>query len=228
MVRVMATQLLLGSVVLVGSGPQAVTPERPQGTPAVPQAEASPTAPHKPDLHPRAPEPVPDGEIVAALQRGVDFLLKDQNSDGSWGSPHRTKELNILAGIGSHHAFRTAVTSLCVCALIEVSGSRESKLRDLTKVQRAIERGEEFLLSELARVRRDEPMLIYYYGHYYATLCVDQLPPQARPFYQDHLARILLSHQERDGSWWDYPLYNYHQQYGTAFALLSLEHSRKW
>ncbi len=45
-------------------------------------------------------------------------------------------------------------------------------------------------------------------------------------FYQDHLARILLSHQERDGSWWDYPLYNYHQQYGTAFALMSLEHSR--
>ncbi len=60
------------------------------------------------------PEAVPDGEIAAAIQRGVDFLLKDQNGDGSWGSPHRTKDLNILAGIGSHHAFRTAVTSLCV------------------------------------------------------------------------------------------------------------------
>ena len=51
-------------------------------------------------------------------------------------------------------------------------------------------------------------------------------PPQDRPFYQDHLARILLSKQERDGSWWDYPLYNYHQQYGTAFALMSLENCR--
>ncbi len=67
----------------------------------------------------------------------------------------------------------------------------------------------------------------YYYGHYYATLCVEQLPTSRRPFYQDHLARILLGHQERDGSWWDYPLYNYHQQYGTAFALMSLEHCRK-
>jgi len=28
--------------------------------------------------------------------------------------------------------------------------------------------------------------------------------------------------QEKDGSWWDFPLYNYHQQYGTAFALMSL------
>ena len=67
----------------------------------------------------------------------------------------------------------------------------------------------------------------YYYGHYYATLCVEQLPTSQRPFYQDHLAQILLGHQERDGSWWDYPLYNYHQQYGTAFALMSLEHCRK-
>ena len=67
----------------------------------------------------------------------------------------------------------------------------------------------------------------YYYGHYYATLCVEQLPSARRPFYQDHLAHILLGHQEQDGSWWDYPLYNYHQQYGTAFAIMSLEHCRK-
>ena len=67
----------------------------------------------------------------------------------------------------------------------------------------------------------------YYYGHYYATLCVAQLPAARRPFYQDHLARILIGHQERDGSWFDFPFYNYHQQYGTAFALMSLQHSRK-
>ncbi|MGO9465207.1 MAG: hypothetical protein ACLQIB_28300 [Isosphaeraceae bacterium] len=367
-------------------------------------------------MPPRPAEPVVDGEIVAAIQRGVDFLIEVQNDDGSWGSPHRTKDLNILAGIGSHHAYRTAVTALCVSALIEVSSSSRSKLCDPVAVRRAIERGEEYLFRELPLVRRDEPMLIYnvwshaygisalvrmhgrlphdaarrvrieqaireqyerltryesaeggwgyldfgagtqrpnsyacsfvnatvlvafheakeigilppeklvrrgvegiiqqrnpdfsylyglylryrpsmlinrpggslgrsqacnvalrmwgdtavtdavltewldrlivrngwldmgrkrpipheshfmvagyfyYYGHYYATLCVDQLPPKARPFYKDHLARIVLSHQERDGSWWDYPLYNYHQQYGTAFALLSLEHSRK-
>jgi hypothetical protein len=359
---------------------------------------------------------VTDAEILAAIQRGVDFLLKDQNSDGSWGSPERTKDLNILAGIGSHHAFRVAVTALGVSALIEVSCSPRSRLADPASVQQAIERGEEFLFRELPRVRRDQPTLIYnvwahaygiqalvqmhgrlphdagrrarierlireqydrlaryesaeggwgyldfgagtqrpnshscsfvnatvlvafheanrigvpppeklvergregiirqrkpdfsylyglylrhhpmmainrpggslgrsqacnvalrlwgdskvtdcvltewldrlivrngwldmgrkrpipheshfmvagyfyYYGHYYATLCVDQLPAPRRPFYQDHLARILIGHQERDGSWWDYPLYNYHQQYGTAFALLSLEHSRR-
>jgi len=67
----------------------------------------------------------------------------------------------------------------------------------------------------------------YYFGHYYATLCVAQLPRDKQPFYQDHLARILIGHQEPDGSWFDFPFYNYHQQYGTAFALMSLQHSRK-
>ena len=33
----------------------------------------------------------------------------------------------------------------------------------------------------------------YYFGHYYAALCIAQLPESDRPFYQDHLARILLS-----------------------------------
>jgi hypothetical protein len=66
----------------------------------------------------------------------------------------------------------------------------------------------------------------FYYGHYYAAGCIEQLKPEDRPFYQDHLARVLLDRQEKDGSWWDFPLYNYHQQYGTAFALMALKRCR--
>ena len=62
----------------------------------------------------------------------------------------------------------------------------------------------------------------YYYGHFYAALCIDELPEADRPHFQDHLAHILLPLQEKDGSWWDFPLYNYHQQYGTAMAICSL------
>jgi hypothetical protein len=361
-----------------------------------------------PDLHPKPPTAVSPASVDAAIAHGVSFLLKDQNPDGSWGSPERTKNLNIIAGVGSHHAFRVAVTSLCVSALIEAGGQTEP-------VRRAIEHGEEFLMRELPRVRRDEPMLIYnvwahaygiqalvhlhglrpedkarrqriedeirnqydrltryesveggwgyydftagtqrpatsstsfvnaavlealdearrigveppkkiteraieslnlqrkpdfsylydysarfrpmwdinrpggslgrsqacnlalrlwgekavtddilktwldrlitrngwldmgrkrpipheshmlvagyfyYFGHYYAAQCIEQLPAADRPFYQDHLAHILMAVQEQDGSWWDYPLYNYHQQYGTAFALMSLRRCR--
>jgi len=25
-----------------------------------------------------------------------------------------------------------------------------------------------------------------------------------------------------DGSWWDYPLYDYHQAYGTGYSLMAL------
>ena len=67
----------------------------------------------------------------------------------------------------------------------------------------------------------------YYFGHYYAGLCIGQLPAGDRPFYQDHLAKIIIERQEPDGSWFDYPLYSYHKPYGTAFALLSLGCCRK-
>lgn len=66
----------------------------------------------------------------------------------------------------------------------------------------------------------------YYYGHYYAAMCIDELPEEERPYFQDHLARILLPLQEKDGSWWDYPLYDYHQTYGTAMAVSALVRSR--
>ncbi len=67
----------------------------------------------------------------------------------------------------------------------------------------------------------------FYYGHYYAARCMELLPSAERSGYQDHLAQVLLRLQEKDGSWWDFPLYDYHQQYGTAFALMSLVRCRK-
>jgi hypothetical protein len=62
----------------------------------------------------------------------------------------------------------------------------------------------------------------YYYGHWYAALCIEELPDSERAYFQDHLAHIILPLQERNGCWWDYPFYNYHQQYGTAMAVMTL------
>ncbi len=62
----------------------------------------------------------------------------------------------------------------------------------------------------------------YYYGHYYAALCIDALPKEDRPHFQEHIAKLMIDLQEKDGSWWDYPLYDYHQQYGTALTLMTL------
>ncbi len=62
----------------------------------------------------------------------------------------------------------------------------------------------------------------YYYGMYYFTESVRLLPKEKHAPYAAALAAILLERQEKDGSWWDYPLYDYHQAYGTGYALMAL------
>jgi Prenyltransferase and squalene oxidase repeat len=62
----------------------------------------------------------------------------------------------------------------------------------------------------------------YYYGIYYFTESVKLLPPNSQACYAGKLAALLLERQEKDGSWWDYPLYEYHQAYGTGYALMAL------
>ena len=358
------------------------------------------------------PKPVPPIEqekLEASIQRGIDFLIEDQNPNGSWGSAQNTKGLNIYAPVpGAHHAFRAAVTAMTISALIESGMAEEGK------GAAALKRGEEWLLENLPGVKRATgdaiynnwahaygcqalakmlvrgkgkpreakirkviatqidrleryesvdggwgyydfraqtkqpssssisfktatvlialhdlkeagvkvPMKIvergvasinrqrkpdntyaygeylklrpmrginraagslgrsqacnlalrlwgdetvtdavldewldrlwarngwldigrkrpvpheawaqvagyfYYYGHYYAGLCIEDLPPEAARAHKDQLATLLMSKQEKDGTWWDFPLYNYHQQYGTAYAVMTLVRCR--
>lgn len=67
----------------------------------------------------------------------------------------------------------------------------------------------------------------YYYGHYYAARCVSLLPREKQPEYRRLVADLLLSKQETDGSWWDFPFYTYHQPYGTSFAVMTLVRCRE-
>lgn len=66
----------------------------------------------------------------------------------------------------------------------------------------------------------------YYFGHYYGAYCIQELPVEQRPEFQSHMSHLMLDRQETDGSWWDYPLYDYHKPYGTAFALMTLMRCR--
>ncbi|MFK8114426.1 MAG: hypothetical protein AB8B91_19645 [Rubripirellula sp.] len=345
-------------------------------------------------------------ELQSSIDRGVQFLLRDQNPNGSWGSATRTKGLNIYAPVpGAHHAFRAATTSLCISALLEIDSKDPA-------VEAAIDQGEAWLIEHLPDLRRAtgnaiynvwghgysiqtlvrlharhqgdsekqtlmvemiraqfdmlnryesvdggwgyydfryggnqptsssisfvngtvlvamaeardigveppkrtvdraiaallrqqkadfsylygeylqyQPMrginrpggslgrsqccntalrswgdqkitdnviknwlyrlyvrngwldigrkrpvpheswmqvagYFYYYGHYYAALSLDQLPKSERAPFRPLLAKLMLDRQEKDGSWWDYPLYDYHQPYGTSFALMTLQ-----
>lgn len=67
----------------------------------------------------------------------------------------------------------------------------------------------------------------YYYAFYYATECLEMLPEENQKPFIPHLARHLMTKQEKDGSWWDFPLYDYHQAYGTGYALTTLSRLRQ-
>jgi len=145
----------------------------------VPVSGAAEKAEKLPPLPARGPKPHPikpptAAELDASIRRGVAYLLANQNSNGSWGSARRTKALNIYAPVpGAHHAFRAAVTSLAVSALIEAGG-------DGKDVRRAIERGEKYLLAELPNVRRAVPRAIYnIWAHAYGIRALVRLHGRA-------------------------------------------------
>ncbi|MCL2305728.1 MAG: terpene cyclase/mutase family protein [Planctomycetaceae bacterium] len=62
----------------------------------------------------------------------------------------------------------------------------------------------------------------YYYGVLYAAFCIEELPQDKRAPYQDHLASLLIERQGIDGSWFDYPLYDYGHAYATGYGLMAL------
>jgi len=62
----------------------------------------------------------------------------------------------------------------------------------------------------------------FYYAYYYAAHCIQLLDEELAAPRRNHLLKALLDLQESDGSWWDYPLYDYHQAYGTAYALTAI------
>jgi hypothetical protein len=62
----------------------------------------------------------------------------------------------------------------------------------------------------------------FLFAHFYAAELIGELPERDQPRYWKALSRALIDCRQPDGSWWDYPLYGYYKEYGTAFAVLSL------
>src|SRR5678809_1305901 len=66
-----------------------------------------------------------------AIQDGVDYLVRTQSPDGSWGQGRETTPFDVMASVpGSHDAFRVGATALCVKALRE-AGEKTASERGL-------------------------------------------------------------------------------------------------
>src|SRR5205823_1927358 len=67
-----------------------------------------------------APATQPAQDIDTAIKRGVEFLVKDQNADGSWGTGTKTNGFEVYSMVpGSMDAYKSGASALCVIALRE-------------------------------------------------------------------------------------------------------------
>lgn len=187
------------------------------------------------------PRPVvaPSAEQQAAsIRRGVDFLLTHRNRDGSWGSATMTKDLNIYAPIpGSHQAFRVAVTSLAVSALLQADDPRPETVA-------AIHKAETWLTAEIPRVKRANQDAVYnVWAHAYAIeALVDLLQHEVneterserwRQLIRSQIDRLQTYESADDG--WGYYDFRYHNakpsssptSFTTATALIALHRAKQ-
>lgn len=102
-----------------------------------------------------------------AVQGGIAFLLKDQNSDGSWGS-HRGASNTFTGPVWSnpetHRSWTVATTGLCCMALLEAGDSPEADA--------ALDRGIDYLLSNAVLKRPSDWDLDNNWGYLYALQAV--------------------------------------------------------
>ncbi|NJM38398.1 MAG: hypothetical protein HC845_11375 [Akkermansiaceae bacterium] len=109
-------------------------------------------------------------EINTSIKRGVDFLIADQNPNGSWGSATRTKGLNIYAPLpGAHHAFRAGASGLALTGLIDAADSRPEAIA-------AIDKAGKWAAAELPKLRRADQTTTYnIWGHAYGLRAISRL-----------------------------------------------------
>ena len=101
----------------------------------------------------RVPDvPPPSRETLdASIRKAADFLLKEQNRDGSWGNHTRTKGLNVLCLYPEGpRSFRTASTSLCVIGLLT------SPLKEDPAVKASLDKALQYLLTTLPTLKRGD------------------------------------------------------------------------
>lgn len=114
--------------------------------------QTAPAAPEAPEASPPKPASTPE----QGIRLGVQFLLEDQNEDGSWGSfaDPKTRENQGWSNIGTHKAWTLATTGIVITTLLDLSLPPDTESYELEVRRRTLEKGIEYLVknAELKRV----------------------------------------------------------------------------
>jgi len=94
---------------------------------------------------PTTATPVPTtDEVRTSIERGMTFLLKDQNTDGSWGGARGavyTFTGDVWSNPETHRSWKVATTGLCCLALMDVGRTEAAHA--------AVDRGVDYLLKNV-------------------------------------------------------------------------------
>jgi hypothetical protein len=209
----------------------------PQGAAAAPPPATAPvqTSTAAPTSRPTEPR----ATVAAAVRKGVDYLLKSQNKDGSWGTGKETRGFEVMASVpGSLKSFQVATTALCVMALREAGqAERQDPARDKV-LAAAHDQGLEFLVTH-ADIRRDDGALLYNtWAHTYAIQCLaiemrERPDPRIKRAAQEHVRR--LTGYETVVGGWNYYDFNAQTQtpsmgptsFGSAATLVAMFEARQ-
>ncbi len=180
------------------------------------------------------PEATPE-RIDAAIRAGIDFLVQDQNTNGSWGGPTQTKGLNIYApGPGSHMAFRAGATGLALSGILESGDPRP-------EVAATISRAAAWVIQEMPKLRRATAGVLYNnWGHAYGLRAITRLdrhdPTRRATWKQLAEQQFDFIHRfaELNGGWGYYDFSDLHTQrpsgmptsFTTATVLLAMAEAR--
>ena len=178
--------------------------------------------------------------VDAAITKGVDFLVRKQNADGSFGSARRTKELNIYAPLpGAQDAYLIGTSSLAISGLVDSHDARP-------EVKAAIEKAEQWAFQKFPTLRRADATTTYNaWGHAYGLRAITRLYQSAAgdPARQSALKALaqqqvdLVNRYEYLNGGWGYlhVFENLHTQkptgittsFTTASVLLAMHEARE-